>query len=120
ERHRFGHDQHKPIALDGGNHRKTDTGIAAGRLDDRPAGSQSAGLLRVLDHRQRDAVLDRAGRIRALALHPYLVVGKQPREADVRGIADGGEDVFGLHVAGSLVSLTESRWRKRESNVLAW
>ena len=40
--HALGHDQHQLVALDRGDHGKADAGVAAGRLDDRAAGLQSA------------------------------------------------------------------------------
>src|SRR5690606_3209311 len=119
ERHRFGHHQYQLVALDRGNHRQADSGIAARRFDDRTAGPERAGILRVLDHSQRNAILDRTAGIGALAFDPDFMVGKKPRKTNVRGVANGGEDVVGLHVAGALVSVTGSRWRKRESNVFA-
>ena len=101
DRHAVGHDQDQPIALDRGDHGEADAGVAAGRLDDGAAGLQAAVGLGRLDHSEADAVLDRAAGVGALALHPHLVVGEQAGEADVRGVADGGEDVVGLHGAGS-------------------
>jgi hypothetical protein len=99
ERHRFGHDEDELVALDRSNHGQTDAGVARGRLDDGAAGLEAAVSLRSLDHRQCDAVLDRTAGIGAFALHPYLVVGKQAGEANVRGIADGGENIGRFHVA---------------------
>ena len=55
----------------------------------------------VLDHGERDAVLDRSAGIGALGLDPHLGVGKQLGEADVRRVADRREDVRGLHAAFS-------------------
>ena len=70
--HALGHDQDQLVALDRGDHREADAGVAAGRLDDRAAGLELAAALGVLDHRQRDAVLDRAAGIGALGLHPHF------------------------------------------------
>src|SRR5205085_9763240 len=64
----------------------------------RSAGLQLARSLGVFDHRQRDAVLDGAARVRPLRLHPDLgAVAEQPVDPDVRGIADRLEDIAGLH-----------------------
>src|SRR5690606_18528285 len=98
------------------DHCQADAGVAAGRLDDRAAGLERAGFLGILDHRQCDAVLDRAGGIGALALHPHLVVGEQAGEANVRGVPDGGEDAVGLHVGDSSCLLS---CRNVGANVLA-
>ena len=77
--------------------------LPRGRLDDRAAGLELAAALGVLDHRQRDAVLDRAAGIGALRLHPHFgAVAEQAVDADVRRVADGLEDVGGLHAAGLL------------------
>ena len=43
-------------------------GVAGGRLDDGAAGSQLAGALGLLDHRQPDPVLDAAARVQLLEL----------------------------------------------------
>jgi hypothetical protein len=67
-----------------------------------PPGFRLAGGFRRFDHGKADAVLDRAAGIGALALHPDLVIGKQARQADVRRVADGGENALCLHGAGSL------------------
>ena len=79
-------------------HRADEGERAAGRparvLDHGPPGAQQALALGALDHRQRHAVLVRAGRVGRLELHPHLgVVGAgQPREPDDGRVADGCED----------------------------
>ena len=97
EAHALRHDQDQFVALDRGDHGEADAGIARGRLDDRAAGLQLAALLGVLDHRQRDAVLDRGAGIGALGLDPHLGVAEQAVDADVRRVADRFEDVGGFH-----------------------
>ena len=93
ERHRFGHDQDQLVALHRRDHGQADAGVAAGRLDDRAAGLRACPTrFGLLDHRQRDAVLDRAAGIGAFGLDPHLGVGEQAREADVRRAADRLED----------------------------
>src|SRR6185369_6578897 len=84
--HAVGHDQDQAIALHRRDHREANAGIAAGRLDDRSAGLELAAALGVLDHRKRDAVLDRRSGIRALLLDPDLrAVTEEAVETDVRG-----------------------------------
>jgi hypothetical protein len=48
-------------------------GVAAGRLDDRPSGSQQAVAFGGFDHREPDAVLDRAAWVE------HLELGQQQR-----------------------------------------
>ena len=70
DRHAVRHHQHQLVALDRRDHREADAGVARRGLDDRAARLELAGRLGVLDHRQRDAVLDRAAGVRALGLDP--------------------------------------------------
>ena len=85
DRHRIGHHQDQLVALDRGDHRQADAGVAAGRLDDRAAGFQLARFLGVLDHRQRDAVLDRPAGIGAFGLDPHLALAaEQAVDPDAR------------------------------------
>ncbi len=65
------------VALGRRHERERDAGVAAGRLDDRAAGRQQAAALGVLDHGDRDAVLDAAARVARLEL------GQQARAAGV-------------------------------------
>src|SRR5690606_12932480 len=53
-------DEHAPVALELGDQREPHPGVAGGRLDDGAAGLQQPGLLGLLDHAQRDAVLHAA------------------------------------------------------------
>jgi hypothetical protein len=62
------HDARERIALELGDERERDAGVAARRLEQLASGLELAGCLRRLDHRLRDAVLDRAGRVLALEL----------------------------------------------------
>jgi hypothetical protein len=102
EAHALGHDQDQFIAFDRRDHRKADSGVARGRLDDRAARLELTAPLRVFDHRERDSILDRAARIRPLRFHPdFGAVAEQAVDPDVRGVADGLEDVGGFHQAGS-------------------
>ena len=58
--HGLRHGQNQPVPLDRGNQRKTDARIAGRRFDNQPSGPEQSPLFGVLDHRQRDAVLDAA------------------------------------------------------------
>ena len=100
--HLVGHDDEEPVALAHRDERERETGIPCGCFYKQISRRDFSLLLRGLHHRQRDAVLDRTGRIGPLALHPDLVVGEHPRQADVRRVADRGEDVGGLHGVVSL------------------
>ena len=88
-RHLVGHDEQRAIALAAADQGETEPGIAGGGFDDGAAGLEAPVGLRRLDHGARRAVLDRAGRIRALELE------KQParttvdaRDLDERRVAD--------------------------------
>src|SRR3546814_10591625 len=79
-------------------HRQADAGVAGGRLHDRAAGLQLAGAFGILDHRERDAILDRAGGIGALALVPHLVIGAEhPAQPNMRRVADRLQYRIDLH-----------------------
>ena len=86
----LGHHADDAVALELGRHRQRDAGVAAGRLEDRAAGTQGAVLLGLLDHPQRRPVLDGAGRVAVLELGPeaYVGAGRQPRQPDQRRAAD--------------------------------
>lgn len=92
---RFAHDDDDLIALDRADHGEADAGVAAGGLDDGFAGRQAAVRLRLLNHAQSDAVLDAAGRVKALQLGENLDVwvGGHMVDGDERRIADGVEHV---------------------------
>ena len=100
DRHRLGHRQDQPVALHRADEGEADPGVARGRLDDDRARAEDPGCLGVLDHRQRDAVLDAAARVGALHLEPDLDAGvEEAVHPDVGRVADGGEDGLGLHGA---------------------
>ena len=65
-------DDPQRVALDRADERQRRAGAAAGVLDHRLARPQAPGPLGALDHRQRHAVLVRAGRVAALQLDPHL------------------------------------------------
>ena len=92
-RHLVGNDEDDAITLRAGDEGEAEAGVARGRLDDRAAGLQLPIALRRLDHRERDAVLDRAGRILVLQLHEKLArTGIHPRDLDQRRVADERKD----------------------------
>src|SRR5256885_1063299 len=77
---------------------QADAGVAAGGLDDGAAGLQGAGLLGVLDHGQRDAVLDGAAGVAALGLDPHIGTGaEQAVDAHMGRVANRLQDVVSSH-----------------------
>ena len=77
------------VALRDADLRQAEAGIAGGRLDDGAAGRQPAVALGGLDHRQRDAVLDRAAGILAFELEEQPAgAGVELGELDDRRLAD--------------------------------
>src|SRR5258708_1886762 len=92
--HLVGDDKHQAIALARGDERQSQARIARGGLDDRAAGLDLAVAFRGLDHREADAVLDRAAGILALELEEELArPGVEPRHLDERRVADEREDI---------------------------
>ena len=96
DRHAGGHEDLDRIALQLGNRGQRDAGVAARRFEDGLAGSQLAGLFRLLDHRLGDAILHRAERVLPLELGDDAHVGirRQPADVDHRSIADHVEHTF--------------------------
>ena len=72
--HGLRHGEDNAVALGGRDGGQADAGVAGGRLDDDAALPKQPLLLRVLDHRLRDAVLDAAGRVKVFQFdqHPGL------------------------------------------------
>ncbi len=68
----LGHDAHERVALGCADHREAEAGVARGGLDDRLPRLQQPVMLGVLDHAQRQPILDGAHRIVGLALHVHL------------------------------------------------
>ena len=86
------------VALGRADERERDAGVARGRLDDRVAARLDPALgLGDVDHRHADAVLDAAGRVVGLQLAEQLgvAVGREPREAHHRRVADEIRQVLG-------------------------
>src|SRR5205823_12556153 len=63
-----GHGADEAITLDRGRDREADAGIAARRLDDRPARAEKSAALGVVDHQDPDPVLDRSAGVEVLEL----------------------------------------------------
>src|SRR5665647_1371374 len=93
--HRLRHGEHYVVSTCGAHHGKRDTGVATGRLDDRSARFELAGLLGGVDDRHPDAVLHGAGRAEELELggDRRSCARAQPVDPDERGVADDGRDV---------------------------
>ena len=85
-----GHHARQRVALQLRDQRERDAGVAARRLEQLAARLQLARRLGGVDHRLRDAVLDRAGRVLALELRvdPDARLRREPRQLDERGVAD--------------------------------
>jgi len=67
DREGLDHDRDERIALGGADHGEGDAGIARGGLDHGLAGLEHTARFRVLDDRNRQAVLDRRAGIEELA-----------------------------------------------------
>ena len=111
-RHLVGHHQHHAVALGARHQRQAQARVAGRRLDHRAARLEPAVALGGLDHRQADAVLDRAAGVLRLQLEEQLAAaGVELRDLDQRRVADevehggagrtGGRGVDGCgHVSG--------------------
>jgi hypothetical protein len=100
-RHLVRDDEHDRIALCARDQREPEPRVAGGRLDDGAAGLQLAAALGALDHREPDAVLDRAAGILRFELQQQRAgPGIEPRNLDQRRVADQVEyrrGVLGSH-----------------------
>ena len=96
-RHRLRHHQDQAIAFHRCHHREADAGVARRRFDDHAARLEPPVGFGRLDHRERDAVLDRSSRIGPLRLDPDGGLREQPADANMRRAADGLEDRVGFH-----------------------
>ena len=105
--HLVRHHEDAAVALVRGRDREPDAGVARGRLDDRPAGTEAPVALGGLDHRDADAVLVGAAGVEELELceqrRPRLLAERD--QPDDRRAADEVEDgrVGARHTARSLV-----------------
>ena len=95
--HRLRHGEHTLVAAGRTDHRQCDPGVAAGRFEDDGVGSEQAGLLGGIDHRDADAVLDAARRIERLQLGYNLGCGAvgDPPQPDQGSAAGQFGDVVG-------------------------
>ena len=93
-RHVLGHHDLDRVALDAGDHRHGDAGVARRRLDDGAARRQGPVLFGFADHRPGDAVLHRPCRVLTLELgeDANLRIGAQIGDIDDRRVADEVED----------------------------
>ena len=88
-RHLVRHDQHDPVALRPRDQREPEPGIAGRGLDDGAAGREQAVAFGRLDHRQADAVLDRAAGVLRFQLQEELAgAGVEPVHRHQRRVAD--------------------------------
>ena len=88
-RHLVGHDEDDAVALGDADLGEAEAGIAGGRLDDGAAALELALFLGRRDHRQRDAVLDRAAGILAFKLDEQpAFAGVEFGQFDHRRLAD--------------------------------
>jgi len=90
----------QPVPLAPGDHRQRDPRVARRGLQDRAPRGELARVLGGLDHRLRDPILERAGRVLPLELGPDPNSRRaQARQADERRVADRVEDVVEPHRA---------------------
>ena len=95
----LGHRDNQRIAFLGTDHRQADTGVAARSLDHRLPGRKLSGSLSVLDHAQRQPILDGTHWIERLDLDEELhAIGRQLLDLHHRRVANCLEDVVELHV----------------------
>ena len=88
-RHLVGDNENDSITFRAGNQRQTETGVSRRRFDHGPARLQFSLLLGRLDHSERDAIFDRAGRILIFQFNEKLAgTGIDPRDLDERRIAN--------------------------------
>ena len=115
DRKGFGHDDDERIALLRADHGEADAGIAAGRLDHRLAGFESAGLFGRLDDAECQPVLNGAKGVESLNLHPKVdALGRELVDPDHRRIADGLKNV-GVTGHGRLLQLWGASLCRRQS-----
>ena len=89
---RHGDDQRVPLLR--AHHRQADAGVAAGGFHHGLAGLEGTATLGILDHAERQAILDRAERIEGFDLDVEVdALGRELGDLDHRRVADGLEDV---------------------------
>ena len=102
-RRAFRHHAGERVALQLRHECERDAGVAARGLEELTSGLELARRLGRLDHRLRDAVLDRAGRVLSLELRVDADVA-DGTELDERRVADQPEDVHTYTVGHVLPS----------------
>src|SRR6185436_5198828 len=70
-RHLLRHHADEVVAAGSGHEREPNAGIPRGGFYERHPGTENASLLRVVDDRERDAILDGASGVHVLALHEH-------------------------------------------------
>ena len=100
--HLVRHHEDQPVALGLRHQRQADAGVAGGAFDQGVAGFDLAGFLRRFDHRQADAILDRAAGVGAFQFQIQLAGASiEVAELDHRRVADQFEDaVVDAHAKG--------------------
>ena len=90
----FGHRHDERVALLRTDHRQADAGVAAGCLDDGLTGFEFAGALGVLDHAERQTILDRTEWIECLNFDEQVDPGgRKPVYPDNGSVADRLQNV---------------------------
>ena len=118
-RHLVGDDQHDVVALGDADLRQAKPGIAGGRLDDGAAGRQPPVALGIGDHRQRDAILDRAAGVLAFQLDEQpAAAGVELGELDDRRFADQVQHARNRADAGGSPAPARSFSTGRSSQIL--
>ena len=88
-RHLVGDNENAAVAFCAGDQSQAEAGIPGSRLDNGAARLQFSIAFRRFDHRESDAILDRAGRVLVLELEEKLArAGVHPRDFHQRRVAD--------------------------------
>src|SRR5436309_11471599 len=106
------HGDHKRISLGRANHRKTNSGVTAGGLNDRLARLELSGFFSRLDHAERQSVLDRPQRVESFDLDEKVYARRgQTIDANDRCIANSLDNILinPPHARSSNVALSATR-----------
>ena len=107
--HLVRHHQDQPVALLLRDQGQAQAGVAGGALDQDVARADAPVLLGALDHRQADAVLDRAAGVGALELQEQLARSRvEASRANHRGVSDQFEDTLVNRHGGSVAGVAAS------------
>src|SRR6185295_13503646 len=100
DRHAVRHNQDDCITLYGAYERQSNTCIAGGGLNNRPAGLELAALFGILHHGQGNAVLDGAAWVGTFGFDPDILPrAEQTVHANVWSISDRPKNVVCFHYA---------------------